>query len=94
MTLGALAVIGLFVVAIALAGDQIARLPITAPMLAVGVGLAISLVGNRHVSITLGSEEVLVIAEVTLVVLLFWGCGRASVGCRCAKRVRCRCVCC
>lgn len=71
MTLGALAVIGLFVVLIALAGDQLARLPITAPMLAVGVGLAISLIGSRHVSITLGSEEVLVIAEVTLVVLLF-----------------------
>ena len=79
MTLGALALIAGFIVAVALAGDVLARLPLTPPMLAVSLGLAISAADNQHVSITLGSEEVLLIAEVTLIVLLFSDASRISL---------------
>ncbi len=78
MTLGALVIIAGFVLVVALAGRQLEHLPITPPMLAVGVGLAISLVGHDEVAVTLGSEEVLLLAEITLIVLLFSDASRIS----------------
>ncbi len=78
MTLGALAVIAVFIIALALAANPMSRLPVTPPMLAVLVGLGMFGLGNEHISITLGSEEVLLLAEVTLIVLLFSDASRIS----------------
>ena len=78
MTLGAFAIVAVFILALSLGGSVIDRSPITPPMLSVAVGLSIALVGGSGVAFTLEGEEVLLIAEVTLILLLFTDATRIS----------------
>lgn len=78
MTLGAFALVALFVLGLSLASSRLDRLPVTGPMLSVAFGLAIAWSGSSKVAFTLGSEDVLLLAEVTLILLLFTDASRIS----------------
>ncbi len=64
-------VAGLCVFVSAVVAKRLSGLPVTAPMLAVLAGLAVGPYGLDVVSVELGSEQVVLLAEATLALLLF-----------------------